>query len=153
MSEKVCAIMIEKVCANCYFKGKTQEDYPPARCGSCIDYCWWKPRDYQPTDYRMVVAEETSDDQKAKADAGKLDPTLVPTKAIMDCALVRTYGNLKYGSRDNWKQVSVERYTAALYRHLLAFIDDKHSVDEESGIPHYKHLLCNACFISALMED
>lgn len=91
--------------------------------------------------------------QEAKADAGKLDLTLVPTKAIRDCAIVREYGNKKYGSRDNWKQVSVERYTAALYRHLLAFIEDPHGVDEESGIQHYKHLLCNACFISALMEE
>ena len=91
--------------------------------------------------------------QSAKADAGKIDLTLVPTKAIRDCAIVREYGNKKYGSRDNWKDVSVERYTAALFRHLLAFEDDPHGVDEESGIPHYKHLLCNACFISALMED
>ena len=52
--------------------------------------------------------------QKAKADAGKLDLTLVPTKAIRDCAIVREYGNKKYGLRDNWKNVSVERYTAAL---------------------------------------
>ena len=97
--------------------------------------------------------KETNDAQEAKADAGKIDPTLVPTKAIRDCAIVRGYGNRKYGSRDNWKNVSVERYTAALYRHLLAFIEDPHGVDEESGIQHYKHLLCNACFISALMED
>ncbi len=97
--------------------------------------------------------KETNDAQEAKADAGKLDLTLVPTKAIRDCAIVREYGNKKYGDRDNWKQVSVERYTAALYRHLLAFIEDPHGVDEESGIQHYKHLLCNACFISALMED
>lgn len=143
--------MSKKVCVNCYFKDKEYEENDP--CLGCMGHNRWKPRDYQPTDYRAILKEQNNDDQNAKADAGKLDPTLVPTKAIMDCALVRTYGNLKYGSRDNWKLVSVERYTAALYRHLLAFIDDKHSVDEESGIPNYKHLLCNACFISALMED
>lgn len=93
------------------------------------------------------------DDQTAKKDGGKLDLTLVPTKAIRDCAIVREYGNKKYGSRDNWKQVSIERYTAALFRHLLAFIDDPDGVDEESGIPHFKHILCNACFISALRKD
>ena len=92
-------------------------------------------------------------DYTAKNDKGKLDLTLVPTKAIRDIAIVRTYGNEKYGSRDNWKQVSVERYTAALFRHLLAFIDDPDGVDEESGIPHHKHILCNAAFISALKED
>lgn len=126
-------------CSNCKYSSASKLENAP--CAYCrYPYTEWKPQD-------------TNDEQTAKADAGKLDLTLVPTKAIRDCAIVREYGNRKYGSRDNWKQVSVERYTSALYRHLLAFIEDPHGVDEESGIQHYKHLLCNACFISALMED
>lgn len=31
--------------------------------------------------------------QSAKADAGKLDPTLVPRKIIWDIAAIRHYGN------------------------------------------------------------
>lgn len=86
-------------------------------------------------------------DQTAKADAGKLQITLVPTRIIEDIAEVRMYGNKKYHDPDNWKQVEVERYRDALCRHLLAYIRDPHSVDEESGIPHYKHMACNMAFI------
>ena len=90
--------------------------------------------------------------QTAKADAGKIRPTLVPIEAIEDIAVVRAYGNAKYpkGGSDNWKQVEVERYRDALFRHLLAYIKDPKSKDEESGIEHYKHLICNAAFICAL---
>ena len=91
-------------------------------------------------------------DQQAKADAGKVDPTLVPVQAILDIAEVREYGNRKYpeGGRDNWRQVSVERYRAALFRHLLAYLRNPKGKDEESGIEHYKHLICNAAFICEL---
>lgn len=89
-------------------------------------------------------------DQNAKKDAGKIRPTLVPTQLIRDVAEVREYGNRKYGSSENWKQVEIERYRDALCRHLLAYIDDPSSVDEESGIPHYKHMACNIAFICAL---
>ena len=89
-------------------------------------------------------------DQTAKADAGKIRPTLVPTEAIEDIAIVRGYGNRKYGSSDNWKTVEVERYRDALFRHLLAYIKDPKSKDEESGLYHYQHLICNAAFICAL---
>lgn len=86
-------------------------------------------------------------DQTAKADAGKLQLTLVPTQIIKDIAEVRMYGNRKYGDPDNWKQVGIERYKDALMRHLIAYLEDPQGVDEESGIPHYKHLACNMAFI------
>jgi hypothetical protein len=86
-------------------------------------------------------------DQTAKADAGKLQITLVPTQIIRDIAEVRMYGNHKYHDPNNWKQVEVERYRDALCRHLLAYLDDPKSVDEESGIPHYKHMACNMAFL------
>ena len=86
-------------------------------------------------------------DQTAKADAGKLQITLVPTRIIEDIAEVRMYGNKKYHEPNNWKQVEIERYRDALCRHLLAYIRDPNSVDEESGIPHYKHMACNMAFI------
>lgn len=86
-------------------------------------------------------------DQTAKADAGKLQITLVPTQIIRDIAEVRMYGNHKYHDPNSWKQVEVERYRDALCRHLLAYLDDPKSVDEESGIPHYKHMACNMAFL------
>lgn len=88
--------------------------------------------------------------QTAKADEGKLQLTLVPTQIIKDIAEVRMYGNKKYGDPDNWKTVDISRYRDAMFRHFLAYLDDPHGVDEESGIPHWKHVCCNAAFISEM---
>lgn len=90
---------------------------------------------------------DTIFDQTAKADKGKLQITLVPRQIIRDIAIVRGYGNKKYGSSDNWKEVEIERYRDALCRHLLAYLDDPDSKDEESGLYHYQHMSCNMAFI------
>ena len=86
-------------------------------------------------------------DQTAKTDEGKIRPTLVPRQIIRDIAEVRGFGNMKYGNPDNWKTVEIERYRDALCRHLLAYLDDPDSKDEESGLYHYQHLACNCAFI------
>ena len=91
-------------------------------------------------------------DQSAKADAGKLPISLCPTQIIRDIAVVRAYGNKKYGSSDNWKTVEMRRYVDALLRHTLEFVAAPNSVDSESGIPHYKHMACNMAFICERME-
>ena len=92
-------------------------------------------------------------DQTAKADAGKLDLTLVPRQIIWDIAEVREYGNKKYGDPDNWKTVEIPRYRAAAFRHLLAYLEDPHGVDEESGLLHLAHLACNIAFLCELERD
>lgn len=97
-----------------------------------------------------AVDPEWSFNQSAKADAGKLQLTLVPRQIIKDIAEVRMYGNKKYGDPDNWKTVDISRYRDAMFRHFLAYLDDPHGVDEESGIPHWKHVCCNAAFISEM---
>jgi len=91
-------------------------------------------------------------DQTIKADAGKPKLSLVPSQIIRDIAEVREYGTRKYnGDPDGWRKVKLVRYIDALYRHVLAFVDDPFGCDEESGIPHYKHVACNIAFICALM--
>ena len=91
-------------------------------------------------------------DQTAKADEGKLQITLVPTDVIRAIARIRMYGNQKYHDPDNWKTVEPARYRDALMRHLLAYIDDPKSKDEESGLPHLWHAACNIAFLCALEE-
>ena len=86
-------------------------------------------------------------DQKAKADAGKLPLTMVPRQIIREIARIRMYGNQKYGDPENWKQVSVERYRDAAFRHFLSYLDDPHGLDEESGLPHLSHLCTNCAFL------
>ena len=92
-------------------------------------------------------ADPATPDQTAKADAGKPRITLVPRQIIWDIAAIREYGNQKYGSSDNWRRVSPERYRDALMRHLLRYLDDPNSLDDESGLPHLWHAACNIAFL------
>ena len=86
----------------------------------------------------------------AKADAGKPRPTLVPVKAIWAITAIREYGCKKYHDPDNWRKVKPKRYRDALYRHLLAYLEDPFGLDEESRLPHLWHLLTNAAFLTEL---
>ena len=94
---------------------------------------------------------ENKDLQAAKADAGKVKPTLVPPSLVRAVALVRGFGTEKYGSPDNWKKVEAQRYRDALYRHWLAYLDGER-YDRESGLPHMFHLATNAAFLIELEE-
>ena len=87
--------------------------------------------------------------QSVKADAGKPKLSLVPSQIIYEIAKVREYGNNKYpeGGKDNWKEVEIERYIDAAYRHFLAVVEDPLSKDEESGLHHLSHLACNIAFL------
>lgn len=97
----------------------------------------------------------TLNDQTIKADNGKPKLSLVPPEIIRDIAVVREYGNNKYpeGGKDNWKQVEPIRYKDALFRHLLAYLEDPEGVDKESGLPHLWHLACNVAFLCELEKE
>ena len=86
-------------------------------------------------------------DYTAKADAGKPKVSLVPMQIIYDIARVREYGNQKYHDPDNWKTVEPQRYRDAMGRHMIEYLRNPESIDEESGLPHLWHLACNAAFL------
>ena len=87
--------------------------------------------------------------QEVKADKGKIRPTLVPVSLIKAVAAVRGYGVEKYHDPENWREVEIERYKDALYRHWLAYLGGEW-LDQESGLPHLWHLACNAAFLIEL---
>ena len=91
-------------------------------------------------------------DQNAKRDNGKVEITLVPMEMVEAAAVVRMYGNEKYpeGGADNWKDVSVERYRNALFRHLFQYLREPYGIDHESGLPHWYHVTCNVAFITQM---
>lgn len=100
----------------------------------------------QRTDH-FADTSEMVPDGTAKADTGKPRPTLVPTSLIRAVTAVREYGTAKYHASDNWRTVEPQRYRDALYRHWLAYLDDPHGVDAESGLPHLWHVACNVAFL------
>lgn len=111
-------------------------NYPCRGCG-----------DYKPP-------EEIPSDQTAKADAGKPRLTLVPRKIIWAIAAVREFAvQTKYKDPDNWKRVEPERYRDALFRHLLAYLDDPSGKDPESGLPILWHVATNAAFLIELESE
>lgn len=92
-------------------------------------------------------------DQRAKADAGKLHLSYVPPAGITAIARVREYGVEKYHDPENWRKVEFDRYYEAFLRHVLAMWNDPYSVDFESGLPHLWHALTNGAFMAQMMED
>lgn len=89
----------------------------------------------------IVVVE-----QFMKFDTSKLRYDLIPTSTTKALAQVLTYGAKKY-KPNNWQNVDdIDRYIAALYRHLEAWRDGE-KVDKESGLPHLAHALTNVVFL------
>lgn len=120
-----------------------------ADCPLVADYC------PVPYDEEICTFEDRGvgrDNQEIKADKGKPQCRLVPSEIIRCIARVREYGLKKYGSSESWRKVEVERYQDAMYRHLLAYIEDPFGRDEESGLPHLWHLACNAAFLCELQK-
>lgn len=89
--------------------------------------------------------------QEHKADGGKPMMELIPTSAIKSLAAVLTYGAKKY-EPNSWQRVERERYVGAILRHLTAYIDNPIGKDEESGLMHIEHVLCNAAFLNDMAQ-
>lgn len=104
---------------------------------------------------KHILDNAGRDNQRAKADYGKEQLTLVPRRIIHDICAIRMYGNEKYpdGGPDNWKKVARERYRDAAYRHFLAYLDDPQGKDKESGFPHLWHLACNIAFLCEFEDE
>lgn len=83
-----------------------------------------------------------------KYDQNKVRMDLVPLSVMESLGQILTMGTQKY-SENSWQNLPDfwKRYKAALLRHLTA-IDKGELIDQESGLPHIDHVLCNAAFLS-----
>lgn len=81
-----------------------------------------------------------------KADGGKPRMDLISPLAMAYLAQVLTFGAKKY-SAHNWRKgIPLSKLIAASQRHLTA-IAAGIDTDEETGLPHAAHLMCEAMFI------
>lgn len=138
------------VCACCLNEKPKEVDHLNGVhvCQSCIKpYYFTKTKD---TTKAKVISLTN---QEVKADAGKPQLRLVPTEIINCIARVREFGNKKYKDSNSWKKVEKERYIDAMFRHLLKYVNDNKSVDEESGLPHLWHLACNVAFLCEMEKE
>ena len=119
-------------------------------CGNC---CATSSGDWFVLPDDIIESAYARASTAAKHDQGKPRISLVPTQIIRDIAAVREYGTAKYGSAENWKNVEEQRYIDALLRHTLAYMDDPHGTDAESGLPHLSHIACNVAFLCEMRRD
>lgn len=78
---------------------------------------------------------------------GKTRYDLLPPHAIEGMANVLTYGANKYEPRNWEKGMSWSNVIASLKRHLAA-IEKGEDYDNETGLLHAYHVMCNAAFLS-----
>ena len=80
-------------------------------------------------------------------DKGKLRMDLIPPEAMRGLAEVLTVGAEKYAAR-NWELgMDWSRCIASLKRHLLKW-EEGEVYDDETGLRHLDHVLCNIVFLS-----
>lgn len=89
-----------------------------------------------------------------KFDTEKPRFELIPPDAELWLARCLTHGAKKYDD-NNWTGLNVSRVIGALKRHLNAIERGEDMDDGEggSGLPHHSNLLCNAVFLSHLLEN
>lgn len=88
-----------------------------------------------------------SEQGAVRKDDGKPQMYLLCPVALEGVSAVLTMGSKKY-SPGNWtKGMLWSRCISSLLRHLLKFMAGE-DLDEDSGLPHIDHVLCNAMFLS-----
>lgn len=86
-------------------------------------------------------------DKGLRFNEGKTRHDLVPQFAQQQYAKVLTKGSIKYAPR-NWELgMKWSKVIASLKRHLEAF-EMGHDYDNETGLLHTAHIMCNAAFLT-----
>lgn len=112
------------------------------------DRPWCGRNGYRVIPFPDILIQDPERNQTAKADNGKLMLELIPPEVIEALGEVFTYGAKKYGV-GTWTEVEKDRINGAGKRHLLAYDYDNQGIDEESGLRHVDHALCNMAILSA----
>ncbi len=82
---------------------------------------------------------------------GKIKWSLVDFESLEDMVRVLEFGAKKYAP-NNWKKgLHTTEIIDSLLRHLFAYQRGEEN-DQESGISHIGHVLCNAMFLAHMMK-
>ena len=93
-----------------------------------------------------------STDKGIKFDGHKPRTDLLPGFPLLQVANVLSLGAHKYGDH-NWRAgMKWTRPYAAALRHLLAWIEGEDN-DQESGLNHIDHALCELMFLRQYIKD
>lgn len=83
---------------------------------------------------------------------GKPHWSLVHFKSLVPMVRVLEYGAIKY-LPENWKKgLKKKEILESIQRHLAAMIDGE-TKDEESGIEHIGHIMCNCMFYTYMVDN
>jgi len=93
-----------------------------------------------------IVDEDTTKSGGAKQTAGKLPLELTPWLSVMEMVRVLEFGAQKYDAWNWSKGLKYMSCIASTMRHLLKFMAGE-DLDEESGLSHIAHAMCNCAFL------
>jgi hypothetical protein len=80
-----------------------------------------------------------------KYDGEKPRLSLIPSSLFTEVGKVLTYGAKKYAAH-NWRAgIDDDRLISAALRHIVAY-NEGEDLDEESGLPHLAHAICELSF-------
>lgn len=94
--------------------------------------------------YQDGIGDLTSDDKGsgARFNSGKPDYSLIPLQTLTDEARVWMHGQKKYNAWNWTKGMPWSVPYACALRHLAAWQAGEEN-DQESGLPHLAHAMCN----------
>ena len=115
-------------------------------------HCHKHKIDYGLGDCPMCIkcdAEELKGGTRNNEGKAQLSMVLEAKYALNGCAAVLEMGAKKY-SRGNWRKgLNHNEVVDSLLRHLTEYMSGG-GFDEESGLLHVDHILCNALFLAEL---
>lgn len=89
--------------------------------------------------------------QADRFNEGKPEYTLIHYPSLEPMVRVLEYGCRKY-ARDNWKKgLPAKSIIDSLLRHVIRLTEGERT-DAESGLQHVGHILCNAMFLSYVLN-
>lgn len=83
---------------------------------------------------------------------GKRKWSLVHFKSLEPMIEVLEYGANKYAPKNWQKGLDKSEILESLQRHVAKLFDGE-NIDQESGLHHIGHIMCNAMFYSYFLDD